>query len=234
MPSNHSTILLHRESGSSSRPGAGFFRGRLGIATPGQMPREITTPNGPLDALLMESGPLRRAKFAILALDVVDYSLHIERDDWATVCRLRNLYHNVIAPAAAANRGRIVRIVGDGALVVFGDATSAVRCAFAIQSDVCRSESILEPALQLRLRAGIDTGETIAMDGDIHGRSVIIAARLEALANPGEIWLTRRTYIEAENDIKVLCDDLGERRVRHIKRPVRVYRISRQSLPANH
>src|SRR5262245_37398149 len=162
---------------------------------------------------------------AILAADVVGYSRLVGDDEAGTVARLKALRKELIEPLIAEHRGRIVKLMGDGALVEFASAVDAVECAVAVQRGVAEREAAAPEDRRIRFRIGINIGDIIVEDGDILGDGVNIAARLEALAEPGEICVSRTVYDHARAKVAFGFEPMGEHRVKHIAEPVTVYRV---------
>jgi class 3 adenylate cyclase len=181
---------------------------------------------------------LRRERIAVLVGDVVGYSRLIERDDVDTVLRLRHLHRQLIAPAAASRGGHIVRLCGDSVLAAFADPVAAVGCGIAVQRALKDQNHGAARAVRLRLRIGISFDVVlIDHDGDLHGPAVNVAARLEALAGPGDIYLTGPVHERIAGPGGPHCTALGPRRLHNISEPVEVFRISRTELrgsPGHH
>jgi class 3 adenylate cyclase len=140
----------------------------------------------------------------ILAADVVGYSAMVGTDEPGTFARLRGLRAEVIQPLAATHGGRLFKTTGDGFLVEFASAVQALRCAIAIQ-DALRAQPD-----GLRLRIGVHQGEVVPEGDDLLGDGVIVAARLEPLAEPGGICISARVREDAAGKMALEVDDLGE------------------------
>ena len=175
----------------------------------------------------METLGVERRLAAILAADVVGYSRLMEADETGTHTRLKALSRELIEPAIARHKGRIVKLTGDGALVEFSSAVGAVLAATEIQRAVAEHESDRPAEERLAFRIGINLGEVIIESDDIYGEGVNVAARLEGLAEPGGICVARNVYSQVKGKCDCGFEYLGERRLRNIKRPVRVYRVNR-------
>jgi class 3 adenylate cyclase len=158
---------------------------------------------------------------AILAADVAGYSRLVERDEEGTLDRLRALRRERIDPELAAYRGRIVKTTGDGLLVEFPSVVDAVRCAISLQRALAADPT---PG-RIAFRFGINLGDIVADGDDILGDSVNIAARLEALAQPGGICLSAAAYDQVCGKVEAEFADMGEQRLHNIMRPVRAYRV---------
>ena len=156
---------------------------------------------------------------AILAADVVGYSAMVGADEPGTLARVRGLRSNVIEPLAAAHEGRLFKTTGDGFFLEFASAVQALRCAIAIQ-DKLRAQ-----ADGLRLRIGVHQGEVVPEGDDLMGDGVIIAARLEPLAEPGGICISSRVREDASGKMALEVDDLGEPALKNIAAKIRVFRV---------
>jgi adenylate cyclase len=156
---------------------------------------------------------------AILAADVVGYSALVGSDESGTLTRVRALRTEVIEPHVATHGGRIFKTTGDGFFGAFASAVQALRCAIAIQ-DALRTQSD-----SLRLRIGVHQGEVVPDGDDLMGDGVIIAARLEPLAEPGGIAMSARVREDAAGKILLDVEDLGETALKNIARKVRVFRV---------
>jgi adenylate cyclase len=155
----------------------------------------------------------------ILAADVVGYSAMVGTDESATLARVRTLHTDLIEPVAATFGGRLFKTTGDGFLVAFASAVQALRCAIAIQEQL-RSEP---DGLQLRI--GVHQGEVVAEGDDLLGDGVIIAARLEPLAEPGGICISARVREDAAGKMVLEVDDLATPELKNIAGKVQVYRV---------
>ncbi len=154
----------------------------------------------------------------IVAADVVGYSRLLGQDEAATLARVRALRSEIIEPQAAAHAGRLFKTTGDGFLLAFPSAVQALRCALAIQA-AQRAEGAL------MLRIGVHQGEVIPDGDDLHGDGVVIAARLEPLADPGGIALSARVREDAMGKVAIETEDLGTPALKNITNPIQVFRI---------
>jgi TolB-like protein/class 3 adenylate cyclase/Tfp pilus assembly protein PilF len=169
---------------------------------------------------------------AILAADVVGYSRLAGADEERTLARLRALRGDLIDPAIAAHRGRIVKRTGDGTLVEFRSVVDAVRCALEVQAGMKERNAGVTPERQIQFRIGIHLGDVVEeSDGDLMGDGVNIAARLEGIAEPGEIFLSNAAYEQVRDKIDAAFADLGEKELKNIARPVRVFAFSAAAAP---
>jgi len=168
---------------------------------------------------------LQRRLAAILSTDVVGYSRLMGSDEAGTLARLKALRRDLIDPTIAAHSGRIVKLIGDGALVEFGSAVDAVACAVEIQRQVREHDAGGSEANPIRFRIGINVGDIIIEGDDIYGDGVNIAARLEGVAAPGGISLSEDAWRQVHGKVAANFVDSGEHSLKNIARPVRVYRI---------
>jgi adenylate cyclase len=160
---------------------------------------------------------------AILAADVAGYSRLIGIDEQGTLNRLRSIRTEVVDPKINEHHGRLVKTTGDGLLVEFGSVVDAVRCAVEIQQAMAQRNT--GSADRIEFRIGINVGDIVVEDGDIFGDGVNVAARLEALAEPGGICVSARVQEDAAGKLDFAFEDIGERALKNIARPIRVYRI---------
>jgi len=176
-------------------------------------------------------GPERRLA-AVLAADMVSYSRLMEVDETGTLARLKTHRIELIDPAIAKNRGRIIKTTGDGMLVEFHSVADAVLCAAEIQRRMARRNTDVSPARWMQFRIGINLGDVIVEEDDIFGDGVNVAARLEMLAEPGGICVSgavRDQVGQRLDDIEF--EDLGDQRVKNIARPIRVFRVRLEQEP---
>ena len=164
---------------------------------------------------------------AILVADVVGYSRLAGADEDRTLSRLRGLRSDLIDPAIDAHRGRIVKRTGDGALIEFRSVVDAVGCAIEVQNGLIERNAGLARERRIEFRVGIHLGDVVEeSDGDLMGDGVNIASRLEGLAEPGGVCLSNAAYEQVRDRLKVEFIDLGEKELKNIARPVRVYRVN--------
>jgi adenylate cyclase len=169
---------------------------------------------------------MERRLAAILAADVVGYTRLMGADESGTLQRLKAQREDVLEPLIAAHRGRIVKLMGDGLLVEFGSIVDAVVCAVAWQEAVAEKEADRAEATRLRFRIGINLGDVIVDGDDIYGDGVNVAARLEGLAEPAGICLSGDAFRQVRGKTEAQFEDLGEREVKNVAEPLRVYRIA--------
>jgi adenylate cyclase len=168
---------------------------------------------------------MQRKLTAILAADVVGYSRLMEADEAGTLDRLKLNRGNIFDPSVAAHGGRLIKLMGDGALVEFPSVIDAVKCAVAIQDATSQAEAERPDAERIRYRIGVNLGDVIVQGDDIYGEGVNVAARLEALAPAGGIALSRTVRDQVEGKVPGAFDDLGEHSVKNIQRPVHVFSL---------
>ena len=168
---------------------------------------------------------LQRRLAAILAADVVGYSRLMGADEAGTLARLNSMRRELIDPAIAAHSGRIVKVMGDGALVEFASAVDAVTCAVAIQRQLREREADGLDTDPIRFRIGINVGDVIIEGDDILGDGVNIAARIEGLADPGGISISEDVWRQVQGKVAANFVDAGEQSLKNIARAVRVYRV---------
>jgi len=165
----------------------------------------------------------QRRLAAVLAADVVGSSLLMEEDEEGTLSAIRTILSEVIGPAAARHHGRIVKTMGDGALLEFASPAEAVLCAVEAQATMS-DKTQPRPWNNIQLRIGINLGDLIiGNDGDILGDSVNVAVRLEGIADPGGICVSGKVFDELQGKLGLSFEDRGEQRLKNIARPVRVY-----------
>ena len=168
---------------------------------------------------------LQRRLAAILSADVVGYSRLMGLDEAGTLSRLNALRRELIDPAIAAHSGRIVKLMGDGALVEFASAVDAVTCAMEIQRQLRDHDAGGSETDPIRFRIGINVGDIIIAGDDILGDGVNIAARIEGIAEPGGISISEDAWRQVEGKVAANFVDAGEQNLKNIARPVRVFRL---------
>jgi adenylate cyclase len=168
---------------------------------------------------------MERRLTAILAADVAGYSRLMTIDETGTLAALTSLRKNLVNPKISEHNGRIVKLTGDGMLIEFPSVVSAVACAVDIQSAM-RTRNATEPAACIEFRIGINLGDIIVEDGDIFGDGVNVAARLESIAPIGGIAVSQSVRDHVGKRLDLTFEDMGERRLKNIEAPIRVYSIS--------
>ncbi len=167
---------------------------------------------------------MQRRLAAIMAADMVGYSRLMGADEEGTIARQKTFRATLIDPQIAENSGRIVNTSGDGMLVEFGSVVDAVTCAAAIQQAMAESEKDIPAERRIRYRIGINSGDVVVDGSDILGDGVNIAARLEALAEPGGICISDHAYQGIRGKLDLSFEDFGLQKVKNIAEPVRVWR----------
>ena len=168
---------------------------------------------------------VQRRLAAILAADVVGYSRLVGMDEEGTIARLKRLRETLIDPSIARHQGRIVKTTGDGLLVEFASVVDAVRNAVEMQRALAAHEADVAEHHRMLFRMGINLGDIVIDGDDILGDGVNVAARLEALADPGGICVSGDVFRQVEGKLDPGYQSLGEQRVKNIEKPVRVYRV---------
>jgi adenylate cyclase len=172
---------------------------------------------------------VERRLAAILAVDVAGYSRLMGEDEEGTLSAMRAVRRELVDPKIREHRGRIVKTTGDGLLVEFASVVDAVRCAVEVQREMISRNTNVPAERHLEFRMGINVGDIIIEDGDIFGDGVNIAARLEALAEPGGICVSAAAHDQVRDRLDIGFEDLGEQQVKNIARPVRVYSVGSRS-----
>jgi len=167
---------------------------------------------------------------AILAADVAGYSRLMGEDEEGTHERLKAHHRELIDPKIGEHSGRIVKTTGDGVLAEFASVVDAVRCATEWQRVMLDREAGMPEDRRIRFRVGINLGDVIVEDGDIFGDGVNVAARLEALAEPGGICISRTVRDQIRDKLAYAFEDLGDQSVKNITRPVRVYALRPEAM----
>jgi len=162
---------------------------------------------------------------AILAADVAGYSRLIGADEAGTLGRLKAIRAELIDPAIAAHHGRLVKTTGDGLLVEFGSVVDGLHAAIEVQAGMAERNAPVPQEQRIEFRIGLNVGDVVVEDSDIFGDGVNVAARLEGLAEPGGICVSARVQEDAAGKLDLAFEDVGERQLKNIARPVRVYRV---------
>src|SRR5215831_11612533 len=171
---------------------------------------------------MAEERPQRRLA-AILAADVVGYSRMMQADEAGTLAALKDVRKNVIEPLIQKHDGRLVKEMGDGLLVEFASAVSAVTCAVELQGELAATSTDIRDDRRLVIRIGINVGDVIVEGADLFGDGVNLAARLEGVAQPGTVCVSQTVYDQVKGKVPFQFEDLGEKHLKNIAGPVRVY-----------
>ena len=172
----------------------------------------------------MEAPPLERRLVAMLAADVAGYSRLMGIDEEGTLATLSD-FRLVTDRLIAHHGGRICGTAGDSILAAFGSALAAVQCAIDIQTDLAASNQALEEDRRMHFRIGVNVGDVMIKEGDIFGDGVNIAARLEGLAKPGGVCISRGIHDHVAKKLPYDFEDLGEQSVKNIAQPIRVFHM---------
>src|SRR5215475_1150825 len=176
-----------------------------------------------------EKAKAPRRLAAILAADIAGYSALMGADEADTVRSLKE-HQAVVLPMIKEHGGRVIDTAGDGILAEFGSVVNAAECAVAIQRTMAQRNADVEEARRMRFRIGINQGDVVFDDSRVYGDGVNVAARLEGLAEPGGICISRKVYEEVAGKMQLAFVDLGEQQLKNIAQPVRVYRVSGEQL----
>ena len=168
---------------------------------------------------------------AILAADIAGYSALMAEDEARTVRDLKG-HQGVVLPLVGEFGGRIIDTAGDGILAEFASIVKAVECAVAIQRTMADRNAAIELARRMQFRMGINLGDVIHDDSRIFGDGINVAARLEGIAEPGGICVSGKVYEEIRAKLKLDYEDVGDRQLKNIEQPIRVYRIRLDAAPA--
>ena len=174
---------------------------------------------------------MERRLAAILVADVVGYSRLLRADEAGTLAALQATRKDILEPLIGKHRGRLVKLMGDGALVEFASAVGAVQCAGELQEAVAAANEGVAEDRRLMLRIGLDLGDVVVVEGDLYGDGVNIAARLQALADPGTIVLSQAVLDQVRSKVPFDFDDLGEQRLKNWPNPSGSIALSRETRP---
>jgi len=173
----------------------------------------------------MSEERVQRRLAAVLAADVVGYSRLMAEDEAGTLERLKNLRRDLIDPQITVHHGRLVKLMGDGALVEFASVVDAVKCAIAIQREIAAWSVTLPETKRIVLRIGVNLGDVMIEGDDIYGDGVNIAARLQEIAEPGGIAVSGTVFEHIGGRVEIAFEDCGEQQVKNIDRPIHVFRV---------
>jgi adenylate cyclase len=173
----------------------------------------------------LASERVERRLTAILAADIAGYSRLMGADEEGTLAAVKAVRRELVDPGIEEHRGRIVKTTGDGLLAEFASVVDAMRCAVALQRAMAKRNAGKAPENRIEFRIGVNVGDIILDDGDIFGDGVNVAARLEALAEPGGICVSARVQEDVRGKLDIALVDTGEHQLKNIAWPVRVYRV---------
>jgi formylglycine-generating enzyme required for sulfatase activity/class 3 adenylate cyclase len=176
------------------------------------------------------SGPpsrptMPRRLAAIVAGDISGYSRLMGIDEESTHARVKRIQRDLIEPSIAEHQGRLVKTTGDGFIAIFDSPVEAVRCGIVIQQNMLARNTALPRESWIEYRIGVNLGDVIIEEDDIYGDGVNVASRLEGIANPGEVYISGGIYEQIKNKLVCGYESLGDRKVKNITDPVRVYRV---------
>ena len=180
----------------------------------------------------MESRTVQRRLAAVLAADVVGYSRLMSADEVGTLAALKAHRRELIDPTIAAHHGRIVKTTGDGMLVEFASVVDAVGCAVSVQRAMISRNANIEPDARIVFRIGINVGDIIIDGDDIFGDGVNIAARLEALCEPGGVCISRAANDQIRDKLSLAFADMGEQTVKNISRAIGIFGLGARDIEA--
>jgi adenylate cyclase len=169
---------------------------------------------------------VERKLAAILAADVTGYSRLMGADEAGTLAQLKAHRRELIDPKIAEHRGRVVKTTGDGILIEFPSVVEAMSCAVEVQQGMVERNADVSEDKRITFRVGINLGDIIVDGDDIYGDGVNIAARLEAMAEPGTVCVSAGAWDQARGKVPFAADDLGGHQLKNIERPVRAFRIA--------
>src|SRR6266850_5560006 len=170
-----------------------------------------------------ESSPRRLA--AIVAGDIAGYSRLMEIDEEGTHGRVKRIERGLIEPSIAEHHGKLVKTTGDGFIAIFDSPVEAVRCGIVIQQQMLGRNASLPRHHWIEYRIGVNLGDVIIEATDVYGDGVNIAARLEGIADPGQVYISGAIYEQIKYKLVCGYESLGDRKVKNIADPVRVYRV---------
>jgi TolB-like protein/class 3 adenylate cyclase len=169
---------------------------------------------------------MERKLTAILAVDVVGYSAHMEADEAGTFERLKARQTDLFEPEIARHQGRVFKLMGDGLLAEFGSVVNAVECAVTLQRGMTERNASVAADKRLEIRVGINLGEVIVDGEDRYGEGVNVAARLQQLADPGGICVSGKVSKEVERKLAFAFEPMGAHRVKNITEPIQCFRVN--------
>ena len=178
----------------------------------------------------MDNRRVERRLAAILAADVVGYSRLMGSDEVGTLTALKSHRKALIDPKIEEHHGRIVKTTGDGLLVEFASVVDAVQCAVEVNRGMAIRNADVPQDKRIDFRVGINVGDIIIEEQDIHGDGVNIAARLEGLAEPGGICLSQASADQVRDKLDITLEEMGERELKNIARPIRIFRVPAPSI----
>src|SRR3981189_997173 len=170
-----------------------------------------------------ESSPRRLA--AIVGGEIAGYSRLMEIDEEGTHGRVKRIERSLIEPCIAEHHGKLVKTTGDGFIAIFDSPVEAVRCGIVIQQQMVGRNASLPRHHWIEYRIGVNLGDVIIEAGDVYGDGVNIASRLEGIADPGQVYISGGIYEQIKHKLVCGYESLGDRKIKNITDPVRVYRV---------
>src|SRR6266481_3743493 len=171
-----------------------------------------------------EPTPPRRLA-AIVAGDIAGYSRLMQIDEEGTHLRVKRIERDLIEPSIVGHHGRLVKTTGDGFIAIFDSPVEAVRCGIVIQQNMVGRNASMPKHHWIEFRIGVNLGDVIIEADDVYGDGVNIASRLEGIADPGQVYIAGGIYEQIKNKLVCGYESLGDRKVKNITDPVRVYRV---------
>ena len=171
------------------------------------------------------NGVAPRRLAAIIAGDIAGYSRLMQLDEEGTHARVMRIQRDLVEPSILEHRGRLVKTTGDGFIATFDSPVEAVRCSIVIQQNMVGRNASVPHASRIEYRIGVNLGDVIIETDDVYGDGVNIACRIEGIAEPGEVFISGGIYEQIKNKLVCGYESLGDRRVKNITDPVRVYRV---------
>jgi formylglycine-generating enzyme required for sulfatase activity/class 3 adenylate cyclase len=162
---------------------------------------------------------------AIVAGDITGYSRLMQVDEEGTHTRVKRIQRDLVEPSIAEHHGRLVKTTGDGFFAIFDSPVEAVRCGIVIQQNMLGRNASLPRDQRIEYRIGVNLGDVIIEQDDIYGDGVNIASRLESIAEPGQVFISGGIYEQIKHKLVCGYESLGDRKVKNITDPVRVYRV---------
>src|SRR2546421_11848839 len=169
--------------------------------------------------------PMPRRLAAIVAGDISGYSRLMQIDEEGTHNRVKRIERDLIEPSIAEHHGKLVKTTGDGFIAIFDSPVEAVRCSIVIQQNLVGRNAALPQNYWMEYRIGVNLGDVIIERDDIYGDGVNVASRLEGLAEPGQVYISGGIYEQIKHKLVCGYESLGDRKVKNITDPVRVYRV---------
>ncbi len=170
-------------------------------------------------------GPMPRRLAAIVAGDIAGYSRLMELDEEGTHNRVKRIERDLIEPSITEHHGKLVKTTGDGFIAIFDSPVEAVRCSIVIQQNLVGRNASLPKTSWIEYRIGVNLGDVIIETDDVYGDGVNVASRLEGIADPGQVYISGGIYEQIKHKLVCGYELLGDRKVKNITDPVRVYRV---------